>query len=173
MTTTLSLALRSLLSRAAAALSSPANQRVTAGLTPPGKALAAVVASRGASGRLTLVVAPTDREVEQLTADARFFYAGLEGASDVEAAKAVLPFPSLQVDPYRGMAPHFKVAAARAQALHAVATGSGRIVVASAASLLPRVSAPERLLRASMELRPGTEVDPLALADLQIGRAHV
>ena len=54
----------------------------------------------------------------------------------------------------------------RSQALHAVATGSGRIVVASAASLLPRVSAPERLLRASMELRPGTEVDPLALADL-------
>ena len=34
--------------------------------------------------------------------------------SDVD--RAVLPFPSLQVDPYRGMSPHFRVAAARARA---------------------------------------------------------
>jgi transcription-repair coupling factor (superfamily II helicase) len=165
MSTTVSLALRSLLSRAAAAVSSPASARVTAGLTPTAKALAAVVAARGTGG-VTLVVVPTDRDVEQVTADARFFLAGLEGASDAEAPRLVLPFPSLQIDPYRGMAPHFKVAAARAQALHAVASGVCRVAVASGAALLPRVSTPERLMRSSMELRTGTEVDPLALADL-------
>ena len=44
----------------------------------------------------------------------------------------MLPFPSLQVDPYRGLAPHFRVASARARALHAVASGQARVVVASA-----------------------------------------
>ena len=50
---------------------------------------------------------------------------------------------------------------ARARALHAVAHGTARVVVASAAALLPRVSAPERLLAASLDLqtRPGHRAD--------------
>jgi hypothetical protein len=93
-----SLTLRALLSRAAskAGLDKPAP--ITAGLTPAAKALAAVSAARGGTG-VTLLVAPADKDVEQLTADARFFYAALEGASDVEVERAILPFPSLQVDP--------------------------------------------------------------------------
>jgi len=59
--------------------------------------------------------------------------------------RAVLPLPSLQVDPYRGMTPHFRVSAARARALHAAATGTARVIVASSAALLPRVSRPERM----------------------------
>src|SRR6185295_8137320 len=100
--------------------------------------------------------------------DARFFYAAIEGASEAAVERAVLPLPSLQVDPYRGMTPHFRVAAARARALHAAATGSARLIIASAAALLPRVSAPERLLKASIEIKSGTEIEPLALADLLV-----
>ena len=103
-----------------------------------------------------------------MTADARFFYAALEGASEAAAETAVVPFPSLQVDPYRGMTPHFRVAAARARALHPAATGQARLIVASAAALLPRVSPPERLLRASIEIRSGTEIEPQDLADLLV-----
>ena len=95
-----------------------------------------------------------------MTADARFFYAALEGASDADVERAVLPLPSLQIDPYRGMTPHFRVSAARARALHGAATGTARLIVASAAALLPRVSRPERLLSASLEIRSGTEIDP-------------
>ena len=166
-TATPSLTLRALLSQAAtkAGLDKPAP--ITAGLTPTAKALAAVAAARG-SGSVTLLVVPTDKDVEQLTADARFFYAALEGASEAEVERAVLPFPSLEIDPYRGMTPHFRVAAARARALHAAATGSARLIVASAAALLPRVSAPARLLRASMAIKSGTEIEPLALADLLV-----
>ena len=154
-TATPSLTLRALLSQAAAkaALDRPAP--VTAGLTPAGQGAGGRDRrARGATG-VTLLVVPTDKDVEQMTADARFFYAALEGASDADVERAVLPFPSLQVDPYRGMTPHFRVAAARARALHAAATGSARLVVASAAALLPRVSPPERLLRASLEIRVG------------------
>jgi transcription-repair coupling factor (superfamily II helicase) len=80
----------------------------------------------------------------------------------------VLPLPSLQVDPYRGMTPHFRVSAARARALYGAATGTTRLIVASAAALLPRVSGPERLLSASLDIRSGTEIDPQNLADLLV-----
>ena len=164
---TTSLTLRALLSRAASAAALDKPSRVVAGLTPAAKALAAVASARTATD-VTLLVAPTDKDVEQMTSDARFFYAALEGASEADVERAVLPLPSLQVDPYRGMTPHFRVSAARARALHAAATGSARVIVASSAALLPRVSRPERLLSASLEIRSGTEIDPQNLADLLV-----
>jgi transcription-repair coupling factor (superfamily II helicase) len=163
--TATSLTLRALFSRTGERLALDRTEGVTAGLSPAAKALAAVLAVRGAAAPTVLVV-PTDKDVEQMTADARFFYTAIEGASQAATETAVLPFPSLQVDPYRGMTPHFRVAAARARALHAAAVGNARLIVASAAALLPKVSPPERLLRAAIELRSGTEIDPQALADL-------
>jgi transcription-repair coupling factor (superfamily II helicase) len=165
MTTATSLTLRSLFSRAASAAGLIRLGQVTAGLTPAAKALAAV-ASAQAAGSLTVLVVPTDRDVEQMTADARFFYGALEGASEADVERAVLPFPSLQVDPYRGMTPHFRVSAVRARALYGGAARSARLLVASAAALLPRVSQPGRLLAASHEIRTGTEIAPQDLADL-------
>jgi transcription-repair coupling factor (superfamily II helicase) len=166
-TATPSLTLRALLGRAGAITGLDRHFPTIAGLTPAAKSLAAVIACRLHPGVMVLVV-PTDRDVEQMTADARFFYAALEGASELDVERAVLPMPSMQVDPYRGMTPHFKVAAARGRALHAAATGAARLIVASAGALLPRVSPPDRLLEASFELRPGTEIDPQALADLLV-----
>ena len=112
-------------------------RRVT-GLTPPARAMfAAATAARAR----TLLVVPTDADVESATADARFFLSALEGVSDAELERAVLPFPSQEVDPYRGLAPHFDIASARARVLHGLVTGHARLLVASAAALLPRVCA--------------------------------
>jgi transcription-repair coupling factor (superfamily II helicase) len=166
-TATPSLTLRALLSRAATRAGLDGDAAVTAGLTPAAKALAAVVAAR-TQVDATLLVVPADRDLEQVVADARFFYAALEGASDEATERAVLPLPSLQVDPYRGMSPHFRVAAARARALARAAAGTARLIVASAAALLPRVSTSDRLLQASIEIHSGTEIDPQALADLLV-----
>jgi len=167
MATATSLTLRALLSQAASKASLDRSAPITAGLTPQAKALAAAALARTTKG-VTVLVVPTDTDVEQLTGDARFFYGALEGASAAAVENAVLPLPSLQVDPYRGMAPHFRVAAARARALHAVATGTARLIIASAAGLLPRVSPPERLLEASLAMKSGTEIEPLDLADLLV-----
>jgi len=167
MSTGTSLTLRALLSQAASRAALEKLGPVTAGLTPAAKALAAVSAARGESG-LTVLVVPTDKDVEQLVTDARFFYRALEGASDAEVERAVIPLPSIQVDPYRGMSPHFRVAAGRARAIHSALTGTARLVVASAPALLPRVSRPERLALASMTIASGTEIEPLRLADLLI-----
>src|SRR5512138_428765 len=166
-TLTPSLTLRALLSRAASASGLDRSARITAGLTPATKALAAVTMARSTSG-VTVLVVPTDKDVEQATTDARFFYAALEGASEAQVERAVLPLPSLQIDPYRGMTPHFRVAAARARALHGAASGGTRLVVASAAALLPRISRPQRLLQASIELRAGSEIEPQRLTELLV-----
>jgi transcription-repair coupling factor (superfamily II helicase) len=158
-----SLALRSLLKQAysRAGLGVPA-QRVT-GLTPPAKAM--FVAAAAARDRVLLVV-PTDADVERATADTRFFLAASEGLSDADVEQAVLPFPSHEVDPYRGLAPHFEIASARARAMHALAQGTARIIVSSAAALLPRVSAPRHVQATSLTIREGMESSPTDLGDL-------
>src|SRR3954468_19763142 len=160
--TSTSLTLRALLKTATGRLNLGVPGRSVSGLTAAAKGLfAAAAAGRGRG----IVVVPTDADVEQITADARFFLSALEGASDTEAAHAILPLPSHEVDPYRGLQPHFEIASARARALHALSTGSARMVIASAAALLPRLSPPERLKHAGLVLRPDDEITPNDLAD--------
>src|SRR5439155_19087283 len=116
------------------------------GLTPSAQALFVAAAAQALPHGVVLYIVPSDGDLEQATADVRFFISALEGLSEIAAERAILPFPSHEIDPYRGLAPHFGVASARARALHAIAAGLARTVVASAAALLPRVSAPARVL---------------------------
>ncbi len=167
--TSSSLTLRSLLKSAAGRLRLGLPARRVSGLTGPAKALyAAVSAERG----LTLLVVPSDADVETMTADARFFFSALEGLSDAEIERSVLPFPSHEVDPYRGLAPHFDIASARARVLHGLTQSRCRLVVASAAALLPRLSAPEALAATAMSLKPGQDISPTDLGDLLTGAGY-
>jgi transcription-repair coupling factor (superfamily II helicase) len=161
--TSSSLTLRALLKAAVDRLG-PGARRVT-GLTASAKAM---YAAASASRSRTVLVVPTDAEVERATEDARFFLAALEGLADAEVERVVLPFPSHEVDPYRGLAPHFDIASARARALHALAASSraARLIVASPGALMPRISAPARLVSASLTLAPGQEISPVDLGDL-------
>ena len=143
-----SLSLRFLLKDAAATtgLAAPANR--LSGLTPAAKAFA--VAAAAQAGPVVVIVA-ADKDIEPFVSDARFFLGSLEGLSGAALDRGVLPLPSPEVDPYRGLVPHFDVASARARALHALATGQARIVVASAAALLPRLPEPEMLVAAGRD----------------------
>ncbi len=166
--TVTSLSVRSLLNSAIARTDLTGRARAYSGLTPPAKALAVAAASHGSREVIFLYVVPTDVEIETATNDVRFFLASLEALPDVVAERVVVPLPSYQVDPYRGMAPHFHVASARARALHAAALGTARVVVASAQALMPRLAAPESILTTSFDLRPGVEIDPHALAEILV-----
>jgi transcription-repair coupling factor (superfamily II helicase) len=136
------------------------------GLTPAAKAFwIAGAASDDPRSEMVLAVVPSDRDVEQVTSDVRFFLGGLEGASADELDNIVLPLPSQEVDPYRGLAPHLRIASARARALHAMATGQARVVVASASALLPRVSPPGMITALALDLKPGDDIDTQRLAD--------
>ena len=127
--------------------------------------MAVAAAAHRLSDGVVLHIVPTDADIDAMVSDIRFFLGALEGLADASAEQQVLPFPHTQVDPYRGFVPHLKVASARAGALHALATGDARVVVASAAALMTRLPDPAALLLASFELKPGIEVDPAQLAN--------
>ena len=165
---TSSLNLRATLKTAIARSGFDAPARVVSGLTPAAKALYVAAASQGMPHGTVLYVVPGDGDLEEAVTNAVFFVSALEGLSDVAAERAILSFPSHEVDPYRGMAPHLGVTSARARALHGLVSGSARVIIASAAALLPRVSAPERLLQASIELKPGQEISPPDLGALLV-----
>ncbi len=132
------------------------------GLTPAAAALhAAALAQDG----VVFLVVPTDADVERITADARFFLANLQGLGEADAVRRVLPFPSPEVDPYRGLTPHLEVASARARALHALAAGTARLIVASARALVPRLSDPARLKESGLTIVPGMEISPQDLGE--------
>ncbi|HUF24977.1 MAG TPA: transcription-repair coupling factor [Vicinamibacterales bacterium] len=157
-----SLTLRALLKGAVNRAGIRASARRLTGLTPPARALAA--AAFAAERSPVFVITATDAELETAVADARFFLGALTGLSDDELERTVLPYPSLEVDPYRGMSPHLDVVSARALALHALASNTARIVIASARALPPRVSPPAQLLAAGFDLHAGSEIDPADLA---------
>jgi transcription-repair coupling factor (superfamily II helicase) len=163
-----SLNLRAILKTAVARCGLDTAAAGVSGLTPPAKALLVAAAAQGLPKGVVLYVVPGDSELEQAVADVRFFVSALEGLSDATAERAILPFPSHEVDPYRGLAPHIGVTSARARALHGVLSGDARVVVASATALPPRVSAPARLRGASIDLRPGQEVAPLRLVEILV-----
>jgi transcription-repair coupling factor (superfamily II helicase) len=154
---TSSLALRALLKSAASRSGLTRARQTLTGLPPAAMAFHAAVAAE--EGPVLLVV-PTDAVVEQMSADARFFLANLTGLTTADVERAVRPFPSQEVDPYRGLQPHLDVASARASALYALATGAARLVVASSRALVPRLSDPGRFAQAGVSLAPGDEVAP-------------
>ena len=166
MLATTSLNLQALLKTASARTGMDGASARVGGLSPSAQALYVAVQASHRRKALSVVVVPDDEDVDRFSADTRFFMGALEGASSASLEEAVKPFPSLQIEPYRNIAPHFGVASARAAALHAVASGAARIVVASAAALMPRLGAPDSLEAAAIELKPGMDLDPVALGDL-------
>ena len=140
------------------------------GLTAAAKALLRRLRPRRrVRNGVVLYVVPSDADIEQAVADVALLSCRRSKACPTAAVeRAVLPFPSHEVDPYRGLAPHVGVTSARARALHALATGTARSRHASAAALLPRVSAPARLLARRSSFKPGQDIAPTDLAELLV-----
>jgi transcription-repair coupling factor (superfamily II helicase) len=167
-TTSTSLNLRALLKTAVARTNMDAVGGVVSGLPPSAKTLFVAAAAQAIPHGVVWYVVPSDGDLEEAVGDVAFFLAALEGLSGAVAERVVLPFPSHEVDPYRGLAPHVGVTSARARALHAIGNRAARVVVASAAALIPRMSAPRRLLGGALDLKPGQEIAPTDLAELLV-----
>jgi transcription-repair coupling factor (superfamily II helicase) len=162
--TSTSLNLRALLKTAVARAGMETSAPIVSGLTPPAKALFVANAAHAQPHAVVLYVVPGDGDIEEAVGDIGFFLAAIEGLSEAALDRVVVPFPSHEVDPYRGLTPHVGVTSARARALHAIVTGEARVVVASATALLPRVSGPDRLRSVSVDLRPAQDIAPEDLA---------
>src|SRR5258708_245558 len=142
--------------------------RAASGLTASAKALFVAAAAHAQPNGFVLYIVPGDGDLEETCADVAFFLAALEGLTPAATERAVLALPSHEVDPYRGLAPHIGVTSVRARALYAIAQGAARVVVASAAAILPRVTRPDRMIAASLALKPGQDISPVDLAELLV-----
>ena len=116
MTTSTSLNLRALLKTAIARSGMNVPARVVSGLTASAKALFVAGAAHSIPHGVILYVVPGDGDLEQAVGDVCLFLSALEGLSSVAADRAVLPFPSHEIDPYRGLAPHVGVTSTRSRA---------------------------------------------------------
>ena len=124
MTTSTSLNLRALLKTAIARSGMDVPARVVSGLTPSAKALFVAGAAHSLPHGVVLYVRA---ERCRPRADGRgrvvLRRRAWKGCPATAADRAILPFPSHEVDPYRGLAPHIGVTSVRARALHAIGAG--------------------------------------------------
>src|SRR4029453_17056122 len=67
---------------------------------------------------------------------------------------------------------HLQVASARATTLSALAAGEARVIVASAAALLPKLVRPEQLAQAKIDLGPGVDIEPQLLAEKLVAAGY-
>src|SRR6266851_5251403 len=104
--TSTSLNLRAVLKTAIARSGLDAHARAFSGLTPALKALFVAGKAHGQPHGLVLYVVPNDADVEDAVSDTAFFFGALEGMGQKAAEQSVLPFPSHEIDPYRGLAQH-------------------------------------------------------------------
>jgi len=137
---------RSRLAEASGALS-------VTGLMGPARSLAQAILA-GRERKPVLIVVSDEKRALETVSDLSAFLA----ASGHE--KQVLGFPALQVDPYRGLSPHFEVVSARARALAAFIDSEPVVVVAPAAALLYRTVLPPCFEKGILKLHRGADLDP-------------
>ena len=128
-----------------------------------GSARLAVVAAWARESDRTLVfLTPHDADLLSGAADLEVLLAALG------APRPVLRLPGPAVNPYAGVAPHAEVLALRATALAALAEPAPEgppLVIASAAGALCRTAEPDRLRKAGMHVRRGTDGSPARIAE--------
>jgi transcription-repair coupling factor (superfamily II helicase) len=124
------------------------------GLSGGARALA-IAAAIITEARTAAVFTSTNLEAENLAQELRHF---LELLSP--NPPRVIHFPSLEVDPYRGLSPHPEIAAARAQALWQLIQDDTQILVASARASAARLHSPQRFLVHCLNLRKDEDSPP-------------
>lgn len=139
--------------------------RVT-GLMGPARALFEAVLAAREAGPVLLVVSH-ERRVTEAAADIESFFASM----GVE--REVLPFPALEVDPYRGLSPHFDITAARARALAALSRDAPALIVAPAAALLFRTVSPAVFAQGIVSLRRGQNIEPSEIERVLVAAGYL
>ena len=140
------------------------------GLTPSAKALFVAAAAHAQPHGVVLYVVPSDGDLEQ-TVRRRLASSSRrsKGLSPAAAERAVLPFPSHEVDPYRGLAPHIGVTSVRARALLRHRAAARRASWSRRRPRCCRASArPSGCSARRSTLKPGQDIAPTDLAELLV-----
>jgi hypothetical protein len=93
MPTSTSLNLQALLKTASARVGMDQSASRVRGLSPAAQALYVAVQASHRKNALSVVVVPTDEDVDRIAADIRFFVGALEGAPAATLGDIIKPFP--------------------------------------------------------------------------------
>ncbi len=137
-------------------LAKPPSRLQLRGLQPAARALA-IARCHAALGRPSLVVAPSSRDVERLTADLRLFLGELDDATPLD--RKVSALPDWEVGVFEDRSPTGEVLASRREALYQMRFGDAPLVVTTAEALLLRVPSRERVARQHAYIVEGDEID--------------
>ncbi|NWG13371.1 MAG: transcription-repair coupling factor [Acidobacteria bacterium] len=126
-----------------------------------GSSRALVIARLLLSERRSLaVITAGTAEAERLARDIQFFLHLL-----MPDPPPVVHFPSLEIDPYRGLSPHAEISAARAQALWHLLQDRPVVLVSSVQAAAIRLHSPQRFLSCCLMLEKNDEFSPEALRE--------
>ncbi len=134
-------------------LATSGGSRRVSGLMGPARSLVEATLAASEQGPVLLVVSH-ERRVAEVSSDVAAFLASM----GIE--REIFPFPALEVDPYRGLSPHFDITAARARALAALLQKTPALFIAPAAALLFRTASPQIFAKGILSLRSGQIIEP-------------
>ncbi|HUE81160.1 MAG TPA: transcription-repair coupling factor [Pyrinomonadaceae bacterium] len=121
----------------------------------------AVAALQRDVGKLFAIVTQSNRDLENLERDLRFWYCALSGKASCD--REVLTLPASEGDPYAGSSPHAEVLEQRALSLWRLVRHSQDFVVLTARALARRTVSPGRVAAAGAVLRRDEDHAPETL----------
>lgn len=110
------------------------------------------------SERTCLVVLPTAKEAGRFYKELAFFLPELFASGDPEIRR-LYDFPIYDISPLKGLSPHRDIVARRIQALYALSSVRGSVVVTSTEALLFRLVPKEAMVEALEPIEAGEEVE--------------
>lgn len=123
----------------------------------------ALAALQRQTGKLFAVVTQSNRDLEPLERDLRFWYCALTGKTD--CANEVLLLPSSESDPYAGSSPHAETLEQRALTLWRLTNHSQDFVLLTARALARKTVSPKELASAGARLMRDQDNSPEELVE--------
>src|SRR5688500_12688165 len=130
----------------------------------------ALAALQRQTGKLFAVVTQSNRDLEPLERDLRFWYCALAGKTD--CANEVLLLPSSESDPYAGSSPHAETLEQRALTLWRLTNHSQDFVLLTARALARKTVSPKELASTGARLTRDQDHSPEDLVEKLIASGY-
>ncbi|MBA2524517.1 MAG: transcription-repair coupling factor [Pyrinomonadaceae bacterium] len=131
----------------------------------------ALVALQRQTGKLFAIVTQSNRDLEPLERDLRFWYCALAGKTDCD--KEVLLLPASESDPYAGSSPHAETLEKRALTLWRLARRPQDFVLLTARALARKTVAPADIARAEASLKRDEDHSPEELVEKLLASGYL
>src|SRR5882724_3275635 len=131
----------------------------------------ALAALQRETGKLFVVVAQANRDLEPWEEDLRFWYCALAGKQSCD--QEVLLLPSSESDPYAGSSPHPDTLERRALTLWRLAHGQQDFLLLTARALSRRTVMPEEIAQAGALLKRSETQSPEELVEQLVAAGYV